>query len=50
VEDLTTGLLASLVCKPGMRKLRYLWTSFGASSVDSEVLAQIAAQAGVKLA
>jgi hypothetical protein len=47
VGGASTGLLAALVCKPGMRSLCY--PQAGRASVDEQLLVQMAAGAGVLL-
>ncbi len=46
-DGASTGLLAALLCKPGLRLLRVLHG--GAALCDKELLAQVAARAGVHL-
>jgi hypothetical protein len=48
VGGASTGLLAALLCKPGMRKLSYQWGDSSASC-DKQLLKEVAARAGVGL-
>jgi hypothetical protein len=46
-RGVSTGLLAALLCKPGMRRLQY--PRRGSAAVDKELLSQMAARVGVEL-